>query len=1109
MELIYNAYWYLFVDRHTYIELYTESADRRKIMALSIFALTIIAVLLATSAYSSSSGEVENTLLIAPSCDGSDGNCTTLTGYAQNSATVETNLIFLPGNHILETALLFDSSSSVALQGDCFANTDCPLINCSNVFIRFSNITAVTISNLNFVDCRVTAIPSSSSFTPTNNDHHLLRIANCSFTHSSERTLFISGLSDATIESCSFRNVSTFSEVVRVQVSTINICGSTSFTGNAVQQASSLTLTQTNATFSGNTLFSDNIGGFGGSVSAFNSYVTFSGEVTFLRSQSNSLTGAFASYNCTVAFYGETRFEQNSAPHIGAVIGGVSSRLKVFGNLTFYNNSAQQLAGALGLTYGSQIHFAQGANVVFELNRAGFEGGAIYIEDPSLCLSRPGPCFFQVDNIQDPQANLVFIDNHANVAGDDLYGGEINTCMIDNTFSLSQQVFDSITTFRHSAETLSSVASDPIQVCECINGRPNCEQSSELRVCTVNTPEDCSVSRRIYPGEDISVTLAAVGQGGGIVPAGIRPATNNDNLDLNIGRGIPISNDVVIRGINATCTTLTYTMTSLDPVVILSLYPRASLCINTDIPLPIAVNFIQPCPYGFETDPSTGQCRCQTRLLKLHVSCNISTRSFHHRGEHWIGFDNATKEIIIYETRCPFDYCLSDQDVVFTLEDTDAECAFNRSGLLCGQCKNGLSVQLGGTSQCKPCSSAYVSLLIPFAIAGIALVVLLFACELNVAVGTLSGLIFYANFVQLNRSVLFQSNTNILSIFIAWLNLDLGISTCFYNGMDVYASTWLQFVFPVYIWAVVGLIIFVSGYSKRVTKLLGSHPIAVLATLFLLSYVKILRVCLAVVLFEKLEYTDSTALVWEPDANIGYFQGKHIPLFLFTFLVFVLLVLPYTAILLFGQWIQTNIKWRRLAWFTTSQRLKAFLDVHHAPYKDKHRYWPGLLLVFRIILPIPRASESQSLFALSATVVVIVLLIQLWGVTVRGVYKKWPLDTLEGFFLVNLGVLMFITYHIQQYGGNQEAATAVSVSLVLVAFIGILLYHILILRLKLSVSSARLWLVRSKRRVLKGRRGTQTVEGDIALDHPAIQQGKAVTVSYISFREVLLDENPT
>ena len=104
---------------------------------------------------------------------------------------------------------------------------------------------------------------------------------------------------------------------------------------------------------------------------------------------------------------------------------------------------------------------------------------------------------------------------------------------------------------------------------------------------------------------------------------------------------------------------------------------------------------------------------------------------------------------------------------------------------------------------------------------------------------------------------------------------------------------------------------------------------------------------------------------------------------------------------------------------------------------------------------------------------------------------------------------MLITYHIQQYGGNQEAATAVSVSLVLVAFIGILLYHILILRLKLSVSSARLWLARSKRRVLKGRRGTQTVEGDIALDHPAIKQGEAVTVSYISFREVLLDENPT
>ena len=34
--------------------------------------------------------------------------------------------------------------------------------------------------------------------------------------------------------------------------------------------------------------------------------------------------------------------------------------------------------------------------------------------------------------------------------------------------------------------------------------------------------------------------------------------------------------------------------------------------------------------------------------------------------------------------------------------------------------------------------------------------------------------------------------TDAFSIFIAWLNLDLGIETCFYNGLDA-SKKWLQF----------------------------------------------------------------------------------------------------------------------------------------------------------------------------------------------------------------------------------------------------------------------------------------------------------------------------
>jgi len=84
-------------------------------------------------------------------------------------------------------------------------------------------------------------------------------------------------------------------------------------------------------------------------------------------------------------------------------------------------------------------------------------------------------------------------------------------------------------------------------------------------------------------------------------------------------------------------------------------------------------------------------------------------------------------------------------------------------------------------------------------------------------------------------------STNAFSIFIAWLNLDFGAETCFYNGLDTYSKTWLQFVFPIYIWLLVRLVIVVSHFSRRFAKLLGNNTVSVLATLILLSYTKILR----------------------------------------------------------------------------------------------------------------------------------------------------------------------------------------------------------------------------------------------------------------------------
>ena len=109
-------------------------------------------------------------------------------------------------------------------------------------------------------------------------------------------------------------------------------------------------------------------------------------------------------------------------------------------------------------------------------------------------------------------------------------------------------------------------------------------------------------------------------------------------------------------------------------------------------------------------------------------------------------------------------------------------------------------------------------------------------------------------------------------------------------------------MFPVYIWVLVALTILISHYSQRFANLLGNNPVSVLATLILLSYAKVLRTLIAAVYIIHLEYPKDEKVVWFYDAT-DYLSIKHISLLLVAMFIFLFLFLPYTLLLLFGQWL--------------------------------------------------------------------------------------------------------------------------------------------------------------------------------------------------------------
>ena len=350
---------------------------------------------------------------------------------------------------------------------------------------------------------------------------------------------------------------------------------------------------------------------------------------------------------------------------------------------------------------------------------------------------------------------------------------------------------------------------------------------------------------------------------------------------------------------------------------------------------------------------------------------------------------------------------------------------------------------LGG-SRCSKCNELYPLpiLLVGLAIFGVPLVAFLTLCNLTVSEGTINGLIFYANIVHTNRSIFFPSERSLttpFAIFIAWLNLDFGFEVCFYTGMDTYSKTWLQFVFPAYIWLIAFLMIVSSHYSTTAPKLIGRNAVKVLATLFLLSFAKLQRTIIAALSFTFLNFLDgSSKKVWVYDGNIDYLEGRHIPLFLAGLLAFIFL-LPYTLVLIFVQCLRRRTGIRMLFWV---RRLKPFFDAYTGPYKDKYSFWVGLLLLVQSNLFLVFAfnalgDPAVNLLATGLTGFLLAVVLQGLG----GVYKKWPLNALESLSFLNVGILSQATLYVRNAGGNQTAVVSVSVGIAFLTFVAILFYH--------------------------------------------------------------------
>ena len=116
------------------------------------------------------------------------------------------------------------------------------------------------------------------------------------------------------------------------------------------------------------------------------------------------------------------------------------------------------------------------------------------------------------------------------------------------------------------------------------------------------------------------------------------------------------------------------------------------------IPVTVEVNLL-PCPVGFEPDKE--KCVCHNILVDNNIdTCSFSngTALILRPASYWIGLPNNRNLSILVHPYCPFDYCQS-EDMNIIAESPDNQCQYQRSGVLCGHCTEGLSMILGSSGQ--------------------------------------------------------------------------------------------------------------------------------------------------------------------------------------------------------------------------------------------------------------------------------------------------------------------------------------------------------------------------------------------------------------------------
>lgn len=370
----------------------------------------------------------------------------------------------------------------------------------------------------------------------------------------------------------------------------------------------------------------------------------------------------------------------------------------------------------------------------------------------------------------------------------------------------------------------------------------------------------------------------------------------------------------------------------------------------------------------------------------------------------WLGKDVINDTLALsLSLSCPINHCNSNPDYkVYVVNTTDIFitdhlftvhkdiCLSGRAGPLCGECPNDTSMVFW-SSECKRCSNWWLLMMVPYALGGVLLLVIIFIFNITLTVGKFNSMFFFAQICFAGLIDILQYGhqyfkdlkgpisgfAQICNVFITIMNLSFGpgegFSMCFFHKMTQIHKTGISLVYPFYMLSLVILISVISARWTWLARRIVASSVQVISTILHFSFSMMLLVFIDVFTRSYIYNANGHTTVWYFDGSKHYCKNDHLILAICTVAVTTPLILSYLFFLVFTKTLMKKYTF-------VNKYIRPFYEAIHAPYKPSKEYFFFLrivvLIFFYIIYSVHRSSDPFAIYVWCVPALCIYLVLQ-------------------------------------------------------------------------------------------------------------------------------------